>query len=440
MVAGESHLWVLFRPPMQPTLFEMPLSPPHPAEPTVAKVVVQHNALVNARFDLTTVEMRLFMAMLSRIGRDDEEFREMFVPLTEVVALSGRRPSVKDYQQVEAMCDLLVSRVLRIERPSEEGGRRRRRGRRDGEAATPDFDLLPLMAYAKYRGAEGALRVRFNDEVMPYLLQLHQNFTKAQVVQLLKLKSPHSYRIYWLLKEYGTFGNRTLGVDELKSILGLEGQYKQFPLFRLRVLDKAQQELSQTDLPFEYELLRAGGAKRVTHIKMMFKPLASLPEAALAAAELAGEPLPDWHCQLLDMKLAASSLETLLELVKQGAVAPDYVAYVIRVQCEKHKAGKIKSLAGAVFTAITKRQLLAEFETSQRPSRSTTTLPGKPGVGRRSIGPRRDKLLAELEDARTSLRFVHTATTYTEEARAVAIAEVQTKIAALETQLRIVAS
>ena len=127
MVAGESHLWVLFRPPMQPTLFEMPLSPPHPAEPTVAKVVVQHNALVNARFDLTTVEMRLFMAMLSRIGRDDEEFREMFVPLTEVVALSGRRPSVKDYQQVEAMCDLLVSRVLRIERPSEEGGRRRRR-------------------------------------------------------------------------------------------------------------------------------------------------------------------------------------------------------------------------------------------------------------------------------------------------------------------------
>lgn len=418
---------------MQPTLFEMP--PPQRPEPPAAKVVVQHNALVNARFDLTTVEMRLFMAMLSRIGRDDEEFREMLVPLTEVVALSGRRPSVKDYQQVEAMCDQLVSRVLRIERPTgESGGGGRRRGRKDGKGATPDFDLLPLMAYAKYRGAEGALRVRFNDEVMPYLLQLHQNFTKAQVVQLLKLKSPHSYRIYWLLKEYGAFGSRTLGVDELKSILSLEGQYKQFPLFRLRVLDKAQQELSQTDLPFVYELLRNGGAKRVTHIKFTFEPLVGLPEAALAVAAVTGEEqLLDWHRQLLELGLAASSFDTLRELVEQGTIAPDYVTYVIRVQRDKHRAGKLKSLAGAVFAAVTKRHLLAEYEASRRPAR-----PAVPAAGKRPVpAPRREKLLGELEDARTSLRFVQTATSYTDEARTVAVAEVEAKIARLEAQLRL---
>ena len=418
---------------MQPTLFELPPLPP--SEPPATKIVVQHNALVNARFDLSTVEMRLFMAMLSRIGRDDDEFREMLVPLTEVVALSGRRPSVKDYQQVEAMCDQLVSRVLRIERPVEGGGRRRR-GRKDGEkaVATPDFDKLPLLAYAKYRGAEGALRVRFNDEVMPYLLQLHQNFTKAQVVQLLKLKSPHSYRIYWLLKEYAAFGMRTLSVEELKSILSLEGQYKQFPLFRLRVLDKARQELSKTDLPFEYELLREG-AKCVTHIKFTFKPLLALPEAALLAAEASGELLPDWHRQLLELGLAASSLDTLVELVQQAAVAPEYVAYVIRVQREKHQAGKLKSLAGAVFAAITKRHLLAEFEARQ--GRTARTLAGRSAPRPRpAAAPRRDKLLGELEDARTSLRFVRTAASYTEEARAAAVAAVEAKIAGLEGQLQ----
>ena len=412
-------------------LTQFDLSLPQRPAPSAAKIVVQHNALVNARFDFTTVEMRLFMAMLSRIGRDDDEFREMLVPITEVVALSGRRPSVKDYQQVEAMCDQLVSRVLRIERPAAEG---RRRGRKDGEreAATPDFDKLPLMAYAKYRGAEGALKVRFNDEVMPYLLQLHKNFTKAQVVQLLKLKSPHSYRIYWLLKEYATFGTRTLGVDELKAILGLEGQYLQFPLFKLRVLDKAQQQLNQTDLPFEYELLRQG-AKRVTHIRFTFQPLVVLPEAALAAAEAAGEQLPIWHQQLLELGLAASSLETLVELVRQEVVMPDYVAYVIQVQRKKFQAGKLKSLAGAVFAAVTKRHLLPEFE-AQR----VRTAPG-PGATRarpRPAAPRRDKLLGELEDAHISLRFVRTATSYTEEARAVAIAEVEARIAEVEAHLR----
>jgi hypothetical protein len=389
---------------MQPTLFDT--SPP--PEPT-NKVVVQHNALVNARFDMSTVEMRLFMAMLSRIGRDDNEFREMSIPLTEVVALSGRRPSSKDYQQVAGMCDQLVSRILHIERPSR--GRRDRRG-----TATPDFDKIPLMAYAKYRGEEGALRVRFNDEVMPYLLQLHQNFTKAQVVQLLKLKSPHSYRIYWLLKEYATFGARTVGVKELKSLLTLDGQYKQFPLFRLRVLDRAQQELSQTDLPFEYELLREG--KGVAQIRFLFKPLLALPEVSVLPLE-AG-----WQHTLQEMGMAPSSLATIQSLAEQGKATPDYIAFVIKTQQARHQAGKVKSVAGAVFTAITKQHLVAEYEAQQQKRPSTSQLAKK-----------RAKLLAELEDARKSLAFVLNGGAYTVETRPQAEAQVRSVIAQLEAEL-----
>lgn len=390
---------------MQPTLFDnLPLQEPP------SKVVVQHNALVNARFDLSTVEMRLFMAMLSRIGRHDNEFREMHIPLTEIVALSGRRPSSKDYQQVAGMCDQLVSRILHIERPPE-GRRRERRA-----SATPDFDKIPLMAYAKYRGEEGALRVRFNDEVMPYLLQLHQNFTKAQVVQLLKLKSPHSYRIYWLLKEYATFGTRVLGVDELKSILNLDGQYKQFPLFRLRVLDRAQQELSQTDLPFAYELLREG--KSVAQIKFLFKPLLSLPEAAEPAR-------PGWQLQLQQLGLAPASQATIQELVALGTVTADYVEFVVRSQQAKFGAGKVKSLPGSIFTAITKQHLMAEYDAQRRTA--------KPATGRQDR--LRAKLQGELEDARRSLRFVLQEGAYTAATRPEAEAEVRQVITQLEQRL-----
>jgi len=389
---------------MQPTLFDTQ----PPPEPT-GKVVVQHNALVNARFDLSTVEMRLFMAMLSRIGRHDSEFREMSIPLTEVVALSGRRPSSKDYQQVAGMCDQLVSRILHIERPGR--GRRDRRG-----TATPDFDKIPLMAYAKYRGEEGALRVRFNDEVMPYLLQLHQNFTKAQVVQLLKLKSPHSYRIYWLLKEYATFGTRTVGVEELKSLLTLDGQYKQFPLFRLRVLDRAQQELSQTDLPFEYELLREG--KAVAQIRFVFKPLLVLPEMG-GLPEEAG-----WQRTLQEVGMAPSSLATLQGLVEQGKATPDYIAFVLKTQQARHQAGKVKSVAGAVFTAITKQHLLAEYEAQQQK---------RPSAGQ--LARKRAKLLTELEDARKSLAFVLNGGAYTAETRPAAEAQVRAAVAQLEAEL-----
>jgi hypothetical protein len=377
---------------MQPTLFDSlpPQEPPN-------KVVVQHNALVNARFDLSTVEMRLFMAMLSRIGRDDNEFREMHVPLTEIVALSGRRPSSKDYQQVAAMCDQLVSRILHIERPPE--GRRRRERR---ASATPDFDKIPLMAYAKYRGEEGALRVRFNDEVMPYLLQLQQNFTKAQVVQLLKLKSPHSYRIYWLLKEYATFGTRVLGVNELKSILNLDGQYKQFPLFRLRVL-------------------REG--KSVAQIKFLFKPLQAL-------SEVPKPTLLGWQLQLQQLGMASASLTAIQELVALGTITVDYLEFVVRSQQAKFEAGKVKSLPGAIFAAVTKQHLLAEYEAQRRIT--------KPATGRQDR--LRAKLQAELEDARRSLRFVLQEGAYTTATRPAAEAKVRQVITRLEQQLAEIAN
>jgi hypothetical protein len=329
-------------------------------EEPVSKLVVQRNDLVNARFALTTLEMRLFMAMLARINREDTEFHELRIPVTEVVALSGRRPSSNDYQQLKDMCALLASRVLYIERPS----KKKRAGKLLEEA--PSFSNTPLMAYADYSSEERALVVRFNDRVREHLLQLNDgNFTQAQLMQLLKLKSAHSYRIYWLLKQYGSFGTRTIRVDELKRVLDLEGQYKQFPLFKLRVLDRAQHELAQTNLAFQYDLLR-GKSNSVEEIRFRFTPVAS--EVLLPSLPATTE----WQKALLEAGVSASSIATISELIDKGEIEPGYVQYVVQQQRSKNTQGKIKSLAGAVFTAISKGHLVEEYRRTllqrQKPS------------------------------------------------------------------------
>ena len=331
---------------MQATLFSQP------KPETGSKLVVQRNDLVNARFALTTLEMRLFMAMLSRIHRDDTEFSEMHIPVTEVIALSGRRPSSNDYQQLKDMCSLLASRVLYIERPSQ-----KKRVNKITEEA-PSFSNTPLMAYADYSSEERALVVRFNDRVREHLLQLNEgNFTQAQLMQLLKLKSAHSYRIYWLLKQYGSFGSRTVRVDELKRLLDLEGQYKQFPLFKLRVLDRAQLELAQTNLAFEYDLMRGKG-KSVEQIRFRFAPVTSEP--LLPALQATTE----WQKALLDAGVSASSISTVGELIEKKEIEPGYVLFVVNQQRSKSTQGKISSLAGAVFTAITKGHSVEEYHKS----------------------------------------------------------------------------
>lgn len=50
----------------------------------ISPVVVQHNALVNARFSLTTLETRLFVAMLRRIGREDTTLPVCRIPVREL--------------------------------------------------------------------------------------------------------------------------------------------------------------------------------------------------------------------------------------------------------------------------------------------------------------------------------------------------------------------
>ncbi|SNR96398.1 MULTISPECIES: replication initiation protein [Hymenobacter] len=353
-----------------------------------SKLVVQRNDLVNARFALTTLEMRLFMAMLSRIEREDTEFHELHIPVTEVVAVSGRRPSSNDYQQLKDMCALLASRVLYIERPSKKKSKRAGQGIEEA----PSFSNTPLMAYADYNSEERALVVRFNDRVREHLLQLNEgNFTQAQLMQLLKLKSAHSYRIYWLLKQYGSFGTRTIRVDELKRVLDLEGQYKQFPLFKLRVLDRAQQELAQTNLAFQYDLIR-GKSNSVEEIRFRFEPVTN--EVLLPSLPATTE----WQKVLLEVGVSASSIAAVGELIDKGDIEPGYVQYVVHQQRSKSSQGKIKSLAGAVFTSITKGHLVEDYHKMVQQRQKTS--------GRKPASSSHQLIRIRLQEAREAFEVM----------------------------------
>ena len=160
------------------------------------------------------------------------------------------------------MCDYITSFKLYIE-ILEDGTRKRRR--------RPKYDYIPLMAKAGYDGDLGGIVAAFNPLIMPYLLQLREsgNFTLADLDELRKLKSPSSVRIYWLLKEYSDFGQRTVTPEQLRFMLNIaENEYPRFSNFKARVLDRAQLELARTDMPFTYELERQN--QLVQRIKFLF--------------------------------------------------------------------------------------------------------------------------------------------------------------------------
>ena len=372
--------------------------------PAVNPLVVQHNALVNAKFDLNTHEARLFLALLARLQRTDTAFNKCQLLVREIVPNTG---SNNVYDQVRRMLKDFASRTLTIEKLSPDGRPLKK----------PSFTVIPLLAYATYLEGEGMIEAQFNDLLLPYLLELRDNFTKAQLTELLKLKSANSYRIYWLLREYAAFGKRTIRLEELKGILGLDQEYDRFNNFRARILDRVQAELAATDLPFTYEALKQG--REVTEIRFLFKPVLTNQ-----AANPPSNSHSEWEAAVLAAGVSVTSLPLIRARLAAGDYDLGYVQYVLDIVKIQVRAGKIKREGGAVFKALTDGYLLPDYQQTLHVA-----------VSKKKHNHTDKRLLSELEDARNSLRFIQTAVIYNDETRAVAAAEVQTKIDKLVKQI-----
>ena len=288
------------------------------------KRVAQHNALINARFSFVPLQMRLFVALLSRIDFDDVDFKEHFIPLEELVF---ERRGGSAYEQIDEMCKGLASFTLYIEELEEKTRKRRRK---------PSYTYIPLMAEAGYRADLGGVVASFNPKIMPYLLQLREsgNFTTAEAAQLHKLKSPYSLRIYFMLREYGDFGKRTLTLKQLRFALDIdEHEYREFKNLKVRILDKAQDEIAATDIPFTYDVEREG--RSVKRIVFAFPP-------AGTATKITSVSRPLWQQRLIEIGVGNRSIATIEAQLNGGEYDAGYVDYVIAIVENQFRKGKIK--------------------------------------------------------------------------------------------------
>lgn len=226
-------------------------------EKNVIKKATQHNHLVNAKFDMSTYEMRLFIALLSRLSKSDSEFSECQIHLTEFLE---KTKGGKTYQMIKDACLSLSKKVIQIESLVEtnKGDMRKK------------FIVLPLMAMAAYQEGEAIITAQFNNKLKPYLLNLAGNFTQAEIKQLFRLKSFYSYRLYWLLKQHQAFGERYMEINELREMLNLQEKYERFQDFKIKVIHVAMKELKNSDMAFTFEQVKKG--RNVVGIRFFFSP------------------------------------------------------------------------------------------------------------------------------------------------------------------------
>ena len=310
--------------------------------------LAQHNALINARFSMIPLQMRLFVSMLARQDFGQTEFRSHLIPIKELI-LDSQGGSA--YERVDAMCQNIMEFKIYIEKLEPQTRRRTKK---------PAFTYINLISTASWEPELGGVLASFNVDALPYLLQLQEagNFTLADLKEVQKLKSPSALRIYWLLKEYAEFGRRTMSVQELRFVLDVqEHEYPQFRSFKAKILEPARDQLAVTDIPFSYEVQRQG--KVVQRVSFQFARKVSAKKASVL-------PVDSWATVLLELGLKPASIEQVEAQLKAKEYDEGYLRFVVERVGSQHRLGKIKKPAGAIYKALIEKYLLPDYLESQR--------------------------------------------------------------------------
>ena len=167
-------------------------------------IAMQHNNLVQAKYSMTLQQKRIMIWLVSQIKPDDVDFKEHVLSvkdLIEICQLSGESA----YKELRDITFSLIEkgiRILDITNPKE------------------NVEIqVSWLSSAKYY--LGKVKLTFSPELKPYLLQLKNQFTAVNTLDLMQFKSVHAIRIYELIKQYQDIGERTLSIDEIKEYCGV---------------------------------------------------------------------------------------------------------------------------------------------------------------------------------------------------------------------------
>ena len=141
-------------------------------------IVTQSNKLVEASYKMNLAEKRLVCLLASKIHRDDKDFQEYNITISQLadfVGVSGHHV----YDQTKHLTKKLMTRVLTLPLPKELNG----------------IVQVSFLSSAKYQEGTGSVKLCFDPNMKPFLLQLKGQFTNYFLKHIANLRSVYSIRI-----------------------------------------------------------------------------------------------------------------------------------------------------------------------------------------------------------------------------------------------------
>jgi plasmid replication initiation protein len=225
--------------------------------------VYKSNALIEASYRLTPAEQRIMLVCIAQVRRDQPITDEVLYDVTvaDYAALVGTDSHSTYKELADAALRLKRREVWITERPN-------------GKGAHEETLVTGWVQSIRYRKNEGRVQLRFTKDMLPYLTQLTEQFTRYALSDVAKLTSSHAIRLYELLCQWKGVGQREVEIDWLRDAFQLGDKYPAIKDFKRRVIDPAVTQINEhSPLWVKWDQRKTG--RRVSHLVFTFGDKAS---------------------------------------------------------------------------------------------------------------------------------------------------------------------
>ncbi|MFM9272220.1 replication initiation protein, partial [Halomonas elongata] len=211
-----------------------------------------------ASYRLTPAEQRIMLACIAQVRRDQPITDEVLynVTVADYAALVSTESHSTYKELADAALRLKRREVWITERPN-------------GDGSHEETLVTGWVQSIRYIKNEGRVQLRFTKDMLPYLTQLTEQFTRYALEDVARMTSAHAMRLYELLCQWRGVGEREVSIEWLREAFQLRDKYPAFKDFKRRVIEPAVTQINEhSPLWVKWDQRKTG--RRVSHLMFTF--------------------------------------------------------------------------------------------------------------------------------------------------------------------------
>lgn len=221
--------------------------------------VFQSNNLIEAHYkqEYSVQEQRTILWIISEIHRKNYFAKQankygdprLVVRITAKNYANVMNIPVKNvYRDAQKISKNLMEKVIKIENGN-------------------GWKMFHWVSSMEYINQEAVIEATLTSDIVPYIIDL-ERYTEFKLKNILYMNSSYAIKLYQLLAQYKTSGERTISITNLRYILGISNlkTYKLYGSIKQRILEISKREINKkTDLSISYLEIKKG--RKVEAIK-----------------------------------------------------------------------------------------------------------------------------------------------------------------------------